>query len=321
VRDGARRSRRGPARGGTFAIEAGAWALMALACVAPARAQSIEPRLFANAPVGMNFLIVGYARSSGAVQLDSSIPLEDASIVVHVPFVAYARALGVGDLSAKLQVLVPYGWLSGEAVIVTTGQTATRDVDGLGDPSVRFAVNLHGAPALPAAEFGRYRQDLVVGVSLQVTAPFGQYDPDRLVNLGAHRWMFKPEVGISKALGRWILESTAGVNIYTDNDDFYGGQRREQAPIYSAQGHVIYNFRRGVWTALDATFFTGGRTTINGVQGDDLQKNWRLGFTLAMPVNRRNALKIYVSDGVYTRIGDDFVVAGVGWQYRWGGGA
>jgi hypothetical protein len=37
-------------------------------------------------------------------------------------------------------------------------------------------------------------------------------------------------------------------------------------------------------------------------------------------VNRRNSIKFYASDGVYTRVGDDFVLAGVAWQHRWGRG-
>jgi len=285
-----------------------------------ALAQSIEPRLFSNAPVGLNFLIAGYAHSSGGVVLDASIPLEDAKIKINAPFIAYARSLDVARRSAQIQFLVPYAWLSGEAVLTSTGEVRTRDVNGFGDPSLRFAVNLHGAPALPLAEFAGYKQDLVVGVSLQITAPLGQYDPDRLVNLGTNRWTFKPEFGFSKALGRWILEGTGGANLYTDNDDFFGGQHRSQAPIYSAQGHVIYIWPRGTWAALDATYYTGGRSTVDGAEGDDLQRNWRTGLTLALPVNRRNSIKLYVSQGVYTRVGDDFVLGGVGWQHRWGGG-
>jgi hypothetical protein len=283
-------------------------------------AQSIEPRLFSNAPVGSNFLIVGYTRSSGGVLLDPSVPLEDASIGVHSMVLGYSRFVDVAGRSAQIQVVAPYAWLSGEATIVSSGESREREVDGFGDPLLRLILNLHGAPALPAAEFGGYRQDLVVGLSLQVTPPLGQYDPDRLVNLGTNRWSLKPEFGISKAVGRWILEATGAASFYTDNDDFYGGQHREQDPIYSAQGHVIYVFKPGTWVALDGTYYTGGRTTVDGVEGDDLQKNWRFGLTAALPVNRRNSIKFYASDGVYTRVGDDFVLAGVAWQHRWGRG-
>ncbi len=290
-----------------------------LATAVPARGQSIEPRLFSNVPIGMNFVIGGYAHSSGGVLLDASVPLEDASVGVHSTFIGYSRSIAVAGRSAQIQGLFSYAWLSGEALFTPTGEVRTRDVNGLGDPSVRFMVNLHGAPALTAPEFRGYRQDLVVGASVQMTAPLGQYDPDSLVNLGTNRWTFKPEVGMSKALGDWILEATGAVSLYTDNDDFFGGQHRSQDPIYSAQGHVIDVFRPGLWTALDVTWYTGGRTEVDGVKGDDLQRNWRAGLTLAVPVSARNSLKFYVSNGVSTRAGGDFTLAGVGWQHHWGG--
>jgi hypothetical protein len=106
--------------------------------------------------------------------------------------------------------------------------------------------------------------------------------------------------------------------VYTDNDDYFGGQHREQDPVYSAQGHAIYNLKPGLWVALDGTYYTGGETTVNGVEEDTLQRNWRFGFTTALPLDRRNSIKLYYSDGVYTRIGEDFSLAGIAWQYHWG---
>ncbi len=83
---------------------------------------------------------------------------------------------------------------------------------------------------------------------------------------------------------------------------------------------MIYGFRSGIWTSVDATYFTGGRTTVNGVLNSDLQQNWRVGGTLAFPVNRENSLKFYASNGVSARTGDNYDLVGVAWQYRWGGG-
>jgi len=159
-----------------------------------------------------------------------------------------------------------------------------------------------------------------VGASLQVSAPAGQYDGSRLVNLGTNRWSFKPELGVSKALGRLTLEGTAAVTLFTDNDDFYQGKSRSQDPLYSFQAHVIYSFRSGVWGALDAIYFTGGRTTVDDELRNDLQQNWRVGATLAFPVNVRNSVKLYGSSGVSARTGNSFDLLGIAWQYRWGGG-
>jgi hypothetical protein len=189
-----------------------------------------------------------------------------------------------------------------------------RDVSGFGDPQLRVSVNLYGAPALSLKELVDYRQDLIVGASLQVSAPLGQYDADRLLNIGTNRWTIKPELGISKAMGPFTLELAASVSFYTDNGDFFGGQTREQAPIYAIQGHGIYSLRSGIWLAVDGTYYMGGRTTIDGVEGNDLQNNWRVGLTVALPVNRHNSLKLYASTGVYTRTSGDFDMVGVAWQ-------
>jgi Putative MetA-pathway of phenol degradation len=140
------------------------------------------------------------------------------------------------------------------------------------------------------------------------------------VNIGTHRWSFKPELGISKAVGPLTLELTTGVTLYTDNHDFFGGKTRAQAPIYSVQGHVSYTLGAGIWVAVDGTYYTGGRTTVDRVEGNDLQKNSRLGVTVALPVNRHTSVKLYGSMGVSTRTGSDFDAVGILVQYRWGGG-
>ena len=160
----------------------------------------------------------------------------------------------------------------------------------------------------------------VVSASLQVSAPLGQYDSSKLLNIGTNRWSIKPEVGVSKALGPLTLELDAGVTFYTNNDDFLSGMTLEQDPIYAVQVHLIYNFGAGVWGALDATDYTGGRTTVDGVKGDNLQENTRLGLTVALPVNRYNSIKLYASTGVFAHTGSNFNTGGIVWQFRWGGG-
>jgi hypothetical protein len=193
-------------------------------------------------------------------------------------------------------------------------------IAGFGDPRFRFSVNFYGAPALSLEEFADYEQDLIIGASLQVSVPVGQYDADKLLNIGTNRWTIRPELGVSKALGPLTLELDVGASFYTDNDDFLGGKTRAQDPLYSVQGHAVYNFRSGIWVAVDGTYYTGGRSTIDGVEGSDALSNARVGLTIAFPVNRHNSVKVYASSGVAARTGGDFDAAGVAWQYRWGGG-
>ena len=292
---------------------------ISLAVMAPgAAAQQLEPRTYSNAPVGLNFLIAGYAYVTGNVLGDASIPLENSSVESHTAVLAYARALDVWGKSGKFSVILPHAWASGSAEF--QGQPRERDVSGFGDARLGFAVNFFGAPALSLEEFAEYEQDLIVGASLQVTVPVGQYDADKLLNIGTNRWTISPELGISKALGPLTLELAVRASFYTDNDDFLGGKTRAQDPLYSVQGHAIYNFRSGIWVAVDGTYYTGGRSTIDGLGSSEALSNARVGLTVAFPVNRHNSVKVYASSGVAARTGGDFDAVGLAWQYRWGGG-
>jgi len=302
--------------GTAFRRAQAALAVFALALPA-AWAQDIEPRAYSNAPIGVNFLIAGYAYTRGGLSFDT-LPITDAHLTTSNAVLAYARVFELFGQSAKVDAIVPYTRLRGSAAYL--GDPIERDVDGFTNPAFRVSVNLYGAPALTLKEFAGWQQDLIVGASLRVTVPWGQYDDTRLVNIGTNRWSFKPEVGVSKALGPWTLEVTGAVTFFTDNDDFYGGRTRAQDPLYSAQVHAIYSFASGIWGSLDATYFTGGRTTLDGTRNADLQQNWRIGGTIALPLDRQNSIKLYASSGVSSRTGNDYDLAGIAWQYRWGGG-
>jgi hypothetical protein len=283
-----------------------------------ARAQDIEPRQYSNTPVGVNFLVSGYSYTQGGLAFDGSLPLTNPHLETNSGVLGFARSLDLWGHSGKIDAGVPYTWLSGSADYVD--QTLQRTVNGFGDPVFRLSVNLYGAPALQMKDFAAYHQDLIVGAALQVSVPWGQYDDSRLVNIGTNRWFFKPSVGASKAIGPWILEATVAATLFTDNTDFFGGNLRAQDPLYSMQGHLIRSFRAGMWGALDATYFWGGSTSINGTARNDLERNWRVGATFTMPLNVRNSIKLAASDGVSARTGNNYSQVGVYWQYRWGGG-
>ena len=161
--------------------------------------QALEPRSYTNTPVGINFLLLGYAHTEGDVGLDASTPVQDIRVRIDAGFLAYARSLDVWGLSGKVLAVLPVAEASGSAKV--KGQGRDRDVFGLGDPLVRLSVNFYGAPALSLNEFATYRQDLIIGASLQVTAPLGQYDSSKILNVGTNRRSVKPELGVSKAWG------------------------------------------------------------------------------------------------------------------------
>jgi hypothetical protein len=289
--------------------------LTLLLAPALAAAQSMDPRAYSNLPVGLNFLLAGYAHSKGEVAIEG-LPLQDGRSRVHALPLGYVRSLDVLGNSANIALVLPIADLTATGSL--DGTPARRDVSGLADPTLRLAVNFHGAPALKPAAFAAWRQDLVVGASLAVTAPFGQYDEDRLINIGSNRWSIKPELGASQALGRWTVELAAGVTFFTRNDEFFNGSTREQDPLYSVQLHLTRQLGRGAWGAFSATYYDGGRNIINGVEREQKIGGTRLGLTVSLPVNRQNAIRLSAHSGINARTGSDFDGAAAIWQHVWG---
>jgi hypothetical protein len=281
-----------------------------------ALAQSMDPRAYANIPVGLNFLLAGYTYSEGELGFDASAPLQDGHTRVHALPVGYVRSLDVFGKSGNIALVVPFVDLTATASLNGTTE-ARREVSGLGDPMLRLAVNFYGAPALKPAEFAAWRQDLIVGASLAVTAPFGQYDEDRLANIGSNRWSVKPELGASQALGAWTFELAAGVTWFSENHEFFNGNTREQDPLYSLQAHVTRQLGRGAWGAFSATYYDGGRTSINGVEQGEKLGGTRFGLTVSLPVNRQNAVRLSAHSGLYARTGSDFKGVAAIWQHVW----
>ena len=301
---------------GWFATSVRAAAAAALVLWAkPAAAQELEPRAYAPNPTGANFVLLAYAHSTGDVVFDPSVPITDVSARVNMGALFYGRTFGLFGRSASAAVQLPYVWGHVEGDVFEERRNVYRS--GLADLRLRLTANLLGGPALRPREFAERRPRTTLGASIVVVAPTGQYDPSKLVNVGTHRWSFKPEVGLSHPAGHWFVELYGGAWLFSDNDNFFGGSRREQQPLASFQTHVSYVFRPRLWLAADATFYTGGRTTVDGVEKADLQRNTRLGLTLAVPVKRRSALKISWARGLMTRIGGDFDTLAVGYQFLW----
>jgi hypothetical protein len=291
---------------------------LAISPIRTAHAQIMEPQSYTNAPIGLNFLIAGYSYQSGSVLADPSLPISNVKATVDNALLAYSHILDCWGQSGSVALAVPYAWLSASGDVFQ--QSRSVDRTGLGDLAMRLSVNLYGAPAVSLKEFQSYHQDTIVGVSLVVTAPSGQYIQSRLVNIGANRWTFKPELGVSKRVRQWTFEGAAGVTFFTDNNEFFGNHTRQQDPLFSLQGHAIYNVNPKLWLALDGTFYTGGRTSTNGSLDNDLQRNSRWGGTLARTLTRHNSLKLYFSRELSARTGTEFKIYGIAWQYRWGAG-
>jgi hypothetical protein len=291
---------------------------IALALAAPASGQNLEPRAYSPAPVGLNFVVIGYTNSQGGVVLDPSLPIEDVSARINIMTGGLSRTFGLFGRQASASLVLPYVWGDISGNVFEARQSITRS--GLGDVVGRFALNLVGGPALTMKEFLARTQTMALGMSVVVTAPTGQYSPEKLINIGTNRWAFKPELGFTVPVGKWDFETYAGAWIFTPNDTFYpGATRRTQQPLWTFQAHVAYTFLPGLWLAADGTYYTGGRSTLDGVQKDDRQSNTRVGFTASVPLSRAMALKASAAKGAAVRVGQDFTTLSVALQYRFSG--
>jgi hypothetical protein len=278
-------------------------------------AQEMVPAAYTPAPYGLNLLTLTTTYSSGDLAFDPSAPISEADAKITSSAAGYTRTLKVAGRSANLGIFVPY--VLGDIEGLYLGEPAAAERSGPGDLAIRAAVNLLGAPAMSPREFAAYRPRTLLGASLEIRAPIGEYDSSKLINIGTNRWSFKPEVGVVRVMGRWAVDAYLGAWLYTDNPDFFGGLTREQDPILSTQAHLRYAFGPRAWGALDGSFWRGGQTTIGGRVSDDEQKNSRIGVTLSLSLAPGHSLRIAVSRGAFTRIGGDFDSLGVSYNCTW----
>ena len=284
-----------------------------LLCARAAGAQDLVPGAYTPAPVGINVATFLAAFSVGGLSFDPTLPVDNASARLGTAALSYNRTFNLAGRFASIGLAVPY--VNGHAEGLVLGQPAERWLSGVADPAARFALNLVGARAMTPKEFASYKAARIVGVSLTVQMPLGEYDNTKFLNLGRNRWTFRPEVAIATTKGRWTFETDIGVSLYTTNADYVTGELA-QRPIVAVQGHVIYTIRIGFWIAADVNFWHGGRLVTNGVEALEQQSNSRAGITAAIPFLQRQ-IRVSYSFGAYTNIGTDFHTVGVSYSHAW----
>jgi hypothetical protein len=273
---------------------------------AGATAQELTPRAYWPAPKGTRVAVFGYSHSSGDVLFDQSIPLYGVDSDINTFIGAYLQTLSLGGRTSNVLVELPYQWGTTRGFVGDT--PAQGDAFGIGDLGVTLSVNLLGAPTMTLKEFQELRADPhpILGASLKLVAPTGDYNSDKLLNVGANRWALRAELGsVIPITKKWLLELVAGAWFLGDDDDFIAG-RREQEAILATQLHLVRRFRPGFWTALDVNYYTGGRQAIGGKELEDVQRNVRIGATVVVPFRGRHAVKVGYSRGVVTEFGTDF---------------
>ena len=188
--------------------------LLVLFMSQPLLAQELQPRRWTHLPVGAQFLGVGAAYADKKIFVDPTIELEDVEADIYTTVMRYVRVLDVFGKSGRIEVLLPYANARWEGLL--EGQPASTRRHGFMDPRVRFAVNLVGSPSQRGDEFRRYKVNTIVGTAVEITVPVGEYNDDRLINLGENRWVVKPQFGVMHNWDRWSAEVTASAWFYGD---------------------------------------------------------------------------------------------------------
>ncbi len=280
--------------------------LCAVLASANAAAQDLTPRTYWPAPNGTRLLILGYSRQTGDVVTDPSIPITGVDSTIDSAVLAYQQTIDLFGRTGNIQLQLPY--VDGTTTGMVSREPGRRDVNGIGDLAATLTINLAGAASMSPAEFQELRRNPrpILGLGIKVVAPTGQYDSDRLINIGTNRWAVRLQLGYVRPLRpKWLLEMSAGAWFFEDNDEFLG-MRREQDPIGAFNVHLVRRFSPGFWASLNLNYYVGGHTTIGDTRNADLQRNSRAGLSFAYPFRRRHALKLGFSDGIVTESGGDF---------------
>ena len=298
-------------------------ATLAIASLQKLSAQDLTPRAYVITPLHSNAIVLTYSFLDGDINYNGALPINGATGTYSVPIIGYYHAFGFFGRSANVVAALPYGVGNFQGNGFGAEQQLYRS--GLLDAVFRFSVNLKGGPAMPLQKFMQWQQKTLVGASLRVLAPTGQYDPTRLINWGANRWAFKPELGYSRRWRNWVLDGYFGVWFFTTNQDFFsrnsyyaGDRSQSQKPIGAFDGHLSYDFKPRLWVSLDGNFWFGGKTSVNGIENSlTFQANSRIGGTVSVPISKHQSLKFSYSDGAYTRFGGTYHSVTTAWQYSW----
>lgn len=285
----------------------------------PSCAQFTDAHTYDNTPVGINQLELNYAYVHANASIDTSLVIPGARLSLNQGTINYTRYFGLANHLMWVNAGVPVAGLSGEV----TGTNIRGSTTGAGDSSYQVAALLKGGRALSVAQFEDYTPTTTLGVSLTIIAPTGLYHPQKILNLGSDRWLFKPEIALSHPFGpeqKWQVDAYANVYFYTDNTSYHGREILRQQPLPGLEGHISYSFSDSLWASLDTRYSFRGTTFVSGVNQNNAQRNFILGSEMNLSINSRNSLLFQFAKALVHENGPALVGFSVRYDYVWGRG-
>jgi hypothetical protein len=278
-------------------------------------------RAYVITPIHANAVTLTYSFYDGSVLFDGVVPITGATARINLSVLTLYHSLRFFGRPANITASLPYGVGNFHGTVVGAEANA---YSGMLDAAFRFSVNLLGARAMDVRDFSKWKQKILLGATLKIVAPTGQYDPTKLLNYGEIAGLSSqksgcPNVGITGY-------STHGAGwFFTTNSEFFshnqynpGVTTQSESPVAAFEGHLSYDVKPRFWASLDGNFWYGGQTKLNGVESPNtLQKNSRVGGTVSVPVNRHQSLKFSYANGAYIRYGGNYQSISLAWQYSW----
>ena len=252
------------------------------------------PRMYWNAPVGTNILQAYFWTAAGnSVTPENSQTSPYIDTDINIGVLGYNRIIDIAGHSAIATAVITGGKVSGS---IPFG--SLRSSHGLGDLYLQGVVNLIGAPALSAEDFANYKQETVLSLLIGVTAPTGDYEGNRLLNLGMNRWNVRVGLPFVQTFGDWIpgeittLEILPSVWFYGDNDDSILGSTLTQDPMYTLEAHITRDITPELFLSLDYFIQRVGKTFFDGQQDANAHTSDSLGLTAGYMFNARTQFQL-----------------------------
>jgi hypothetical protein len=273
-------------------------------------AQGDGPRSYWKSLMGTNAIILIHNNMGGnANPLDPSHNvLPGSNFEAETTMAGYAKMLPLFKRAALISALVPMGKITGDVSV--NGLDYSKTSRGFGDPMLQFGINVIGPkPIMNMPDMIRYKPGFSADLIGTLAIPVGNYDNTSPINLGQNRWYGRIGVPIVWQIGNWVpgertsLEFLPAAWFFSDNNDFVG-KTLETKPMYQLEGHLTRDFMERIWGSFDVTSFTGGKSTIDQVEGKSLN-NFGVGGTLGYQVNENMQLTASYSSTVNDNDSED----------------
>jgi len=273
-------------------------------------AQGDGPRFYWKSLMGTNAIpLIHTSMGGNANPMDPSHNvLPGSNFESETTMAGYAKLLPLFNRAAMVSALVPMGRITGDVSL--NGLDYKKTTRGYGDPMLQFGMNVIGPkPIMNIPDMLRYKPGFSADIIGTLAIPVGNYDNTSPINIGQNRWYGRIGTPIVWQFGNWVpgerttLEFLPAVWLFGDNDDFVG-KTMETEPMYQLEAHLTRDFMERSWGSLDVTSYTGGKATIDDVEGKALN-NLGVGGTLGYQVNENMQLTASYSSTVNDNDSED----------------